>query len=155
MLRHFGTDLAGVSINRLLATEDHIELLTLPRLKNLYRAGEDVTGSQCIRAAEFPAGHQDRLIGTDSQAIPQGTLCLGRAHGEQRHRTAGLLFHPQRHLQGKAVKGVQNTGHAVPDQCIGDRIDLYSSRIRHLLDTDKNIHGSCFLLRFCLPASFR
>lgn len=65
VLRHFGTDLTGVSINRLFATEDHIELLTLLRLKNLYRAGEDVTGSQCIRAAELPAGHQERLIGTD------------------------------------------------------------------------------------------
>ena len=56
-------------------------------------------------------------------------------------------------LEGLATS--EYTGHAVPDQCIGDRIDLYSSRIRHLLDTDKNIHGSCFLLRFCLPASFR
>src|SRR5699024_2951145 len=86
---------------------------------------------------------QVRFVSAFTDAFFQGIFRLFRPHGQ--HGDPALLvliFHAGSHFQRISVKRAHNAGHAVPDQGVFDGVDLNRGGIRHLLDTNQNIHGS-------------
>ena len=140
MLGDLGAHLGGVAVDGLLAAEDHVEfalgVLHLPD-----GLGEDVAGGQGVRPAEGPVGEEIGLVRGDGQAFPQGGLRLGGSHAQHHDLGVGVVvLDAGGRLQGVAVKGVDDAGHAVPDQSVGLRIDLDLVGVRDLLYTYQNVH---------------
>ena len=140
MLGQLGTHLGGVAVDGLLAAENGVEL-ALQLLHLLHGVVQNVAGGQGVGAAEGPAGHQVRLVGGNGQALLQSGGGLRGSHGQHHDLGVGVLvLDPGGSLQGIAVEGVDNAGNAVTDEGVLHRVDLDLCGVRHLLDTDENVH---------------
>ncbi len=99
------------------------------------RHGQRVACGPRVAAGEGAVGDEDALVGAHADRLAQDGLGLGRAHGDGRDLPAKLRFQAERFLDRVLIEGIDDGGHALPDERVGPGIDLDLGRIRNLLDT--------------------
>ena len=95
-----------------------------------------VSAPPSFRSVSSTASSQP-MARASRRAISRG----GDAHGDDGDGGAGdLLLDLEGGLNAALVVGVDDGGHAVPDQGIGNRVDLDLGGVRHLLHANNNLH---------------
>ena len=87
MLCHLRSYLAGISVDCLLAAQDHIERAELSG-----NGRQNIARRQRIRASEFAISDEVGVIYAHRQRVAENALRLRRAHCNHRHTSVGHLL---------------------------------------------------------------
>ncbi len=131
-------DLCRVAIDRLLAAEHHVDRVF--GADRADRRSDRIRGGQRVRAGKHAIGDQDGVVGAIRHAFAQR---IGRhlgAHADHGDTRAELIADPQRLFERNEVERIDDGGHALPHDRVGDRMHPDLTRIGYLLDTDDNMH---------------
>ncbi len=134
-----GADLGGVAVDGLLAAKHQIDRHVAVDLSDGCRQGK--AGGQGVGAGKRPVGYQNGIVGAEGNRLAQGRFRLGRSHAQHRDMAAVGILHPQRLFQSKQVIGVDDGRHALAHDGVGHRVHADLRAVRHLFDTDDNVHG--------------
>ena len=114
-----------------------------PILQDRLRQGK--AGRQGVRTRKETVGQQDAAIGADAKGLAQAVLGHRRPHGQHRHRAAEPIAQAQTFLQREQVVRVDDGGHSLAHDRVGNWMHADLRTVRYLLDANDDVHGHSFL----------
>ena len=143
-----GTDLCGITVDRLSAAEDQIEITDLS-----CATAESEAGCQSVSAAEGPVGQQDRFIRAAAECVAEDACCGGQPHGCDNDIAVVTFFQLECEFQSVEVFGIENRRQCrtIHSSILFHCLSRHVLGVRDLLHEYDDFAGHCnVLLRFCV-----
>ena len=134
MLRNLRTNLCGIAVDSLSATENDV------CAKLLDSSSDDSGCCECIASCECSVGKKECLVSAHSKSLAKSLLCLHGTHCENGYGCTALFLKLESCLDGSLIVRVDDAGNAITLKSVSDGVNLNFGGVRHLLNTNDYFH---------------